>query len=257
MSEQKITALVTGASSGLGAEFCRQLAARCDVIIAVARRAEPMRELANELRVDAELHVIEADLVTIEGVTRTIEALRQLGPVNYLVNNAGFGSHGDFDDNAIAQQQEMVALHINATLSLCRAAIPFMRGLGGGNIINVSSLAAFLPQEGLAVYGASKAFLNVYSLSLEAELADSGIHVQCLCPGFTRTGFHGTTALADLDLSGIPAVHWMQASEVVATSLAALEGKRVLVVPGDMNRLRAQEGLQAQMRDLGLETDNG
>jgi uncharacterized protein len=166
MSGRKVIALVTGASAGLGAEFCRQLAPRCDVIIAVARRRERLAALAIELADAVEMYCVEADLGTIEGVARAMEALRQQGPVNYLVNNAGFGTFGHFDQMSIEGQRSMVSLHIDASITLCRAAIPFMRELGGGTIINVSSLGTFVPGKGMAVYGASKAFLNSYSLAL-------------------------------------------------------------------------------------------
>ncbi len=118
MSGHKKTALVTGASAGLGAEFCRQLARQCEVIIAVARRPDRLEALRVELSGLAELHVIEADLSTIEGVTRTVEALRQQGPVDYLINNAGFSTYGMFEDQMMDGQEDMVGVHINATMSL-------------------------------------------------------------------------------------------------------------------------------------------
>lgn len=246
MSGHKKTALVTGASAGLGAEFCRQLAQECEVIIAVARRADRLEALKNELSGRAELHVVEADLSTIEGVARTIESIRQQGPVDFLVNNAGFGTSGMFEDQLIDVQQEMVSVHINATMALCRAAIPFMRELGGGHIINVSSLASFLTGPGLTVYGASKAFLNFYSQSLQMELVDSGITVQSLCPGFTRTEFHSTPELSEFDTSQIPEESWMDATSVVAISLAALGEGKVIVVPGEKNLELARKGTQLQ-----------
>ncbi|MEH6582807.1 MAG: SDR family NAD(P)-dependent oxidoreductase [Halioglobus sp.] len=249
MSGHKITALVTGASAGLGAEFCRQLAKRCDVIIGVARRGDRLSALAQELEGQAEMHVVEADLGTIEGVARTVEALRQSGPVDYLVNNAGFTTLGNFEDQIIDGQLDMVKVHIDATITLCRAAIPFMRELGGGNIINVSSLSAFLPGPELAVYGASKAFLNHYSVGLQSELAGSGIQVQALCPGYTRTEFHSTEAFSGFDRSRIPDEYWMESASVVSISLAALEEDQVIVVPGEVNQLLAQKGAQ-QQRDL-------
>ena len=249
MSGHKKTALVTGASSGLGAEFCRQLARECEVVIAVARRGDRLQALAEELSGQAEVHVVEADLCTIEGVARTVEAIRQQGPVDYLVNNAGFTTLGKFEDKLVEGQQEMVELHINTTLSLCRAAIPFMRELGGGCIINVSSLGAFLPARGLAVYGATKAFLNYYSQALQLELAGSGIRVQALCPGYTRTEFTSTGELADFDSSVIPDEYWMDAGPVVAASLEALAGEQVVVVPGELNLQMAQKGIQ-QQRDI-------
>ena len=151
MPEHKTTALVTGASAGLGIEFCRQLSARCEVIIAVARRRERLEELARELSGAVELHPVAADLATIEGVTATMEALRQKGPVDLLVNNAGYSTFGNFENLDIDGQRGMLTLHADTTITLCRAAIPFMRELGGGSIINVSSLGAFAPGKGLAV----------------------------------------------------------------------------------------------------------
>ena len=250
MSEHKVTALVTGASAGLGAEFCRQLAPLCDVIIAVARRKERLEALASDLAGSVEVHCLEADLGTVAGVATTMEAIRQQGPVDYLVNNAGFSTFGHFDQLSIEGQREMVNLHVDACITLCRAAIPFMRELGGGKIINVSSMGTFIPSKGMAVYGASKAFLNYYSQALQAELAGSGIEVQALCPGFTRTEFHDSMAEDGFDRSRIPDHMWMNADAVVAASLAALGNGKVLVVPGDDNLDFARAGLQQQLNDL-------
>lgn len=250
MSDHKTTALVTGASAGLGEEFCRQLAGPCDVIIAVARRGERLRELATELQGQVELHVLEADLNSIEGVARTMEALRQKGPVDYLVNNAGFSTYGHFADVQIDSQRAMVDLHCDAAITLCRAAVPFMQELGTGYIINVASVGAFLPGKGLAVYGASKAFLNYFSQALQAEVAGSGIRVQALCPGYIRTEFHDVMAAGGFDRDRIPEQMWMDAPQVVAASLAALAGEQVLVVPGEGNLAMARAGLQRQLDAL-------
>jgi uncharacterized protein len=250
MSGRKISALVTGASSGLGTEFCRQLATRCDVIIAVARRGERLADLADELAGVVEVHALEADLGTIEGVARTMEALRQQGPVEYLVNNAGFGTFGNFERLSIESQRSMVSLHIDASITLCRAAIPFMRQLGGGTIINVSSLGTFVPGKGMAVYGATKAFLNYYSLALQAELVGTGIEVQALCPGFTHTEFHDPMAAGGFERNRIPEQMWMTAAAVVEASLAALGSKQVLVVPGADNKNVARLGLQQQLEGV-------
>ncbi len=250
MSAHKITALVTGASAGLGAEFCRQLADRCDVIIAVARRGERLAQLGEELAGRVELHPVEADLNSVEGVARAMEALRQLGPVDYLVNNAGFGKLGFFPDLGIEGQRDMVGLHIDTTITLCRAAIPFMRERGGGHIINVSSVGAFLPGKGIAVYGASKAFLNFFSQALQAELEGTGIEVQALCPGYTHTEFHQALEAEGFSKSQVPEQMWMEAPEVVASSLAALGSGRVLVVPGEGNIELARAGCQSLLDAL-------
>ncbi|MDG2046673.1 MAG: SDR family NAD(P)-dependent oxidoreductase [Halioglobus sp.] len=250
MSEHKVTALVTGASAGLGAEFCRQLAPLCDVIIGVARRREKLEVLASELAGSVEMHCLEADLSAVEGVAATLEAIRQKGPVDYLINNAGFGTVGHFDQLPINGHREMLNLHIDACITLCRAAIPFMRELGGGQIINVSSLGVFVPGGGMAVYGATKAFLNYYSQALQAELAGSGIEVQALCPGFTHTEFHNSMLVDGFDHTQIPDQMWMNAEAVVAASLAAMGNGQVLVVPGEYNLGVAKTSLQKQVDDL-------
>ncbi len=246
MSAHKSTALVTGASAGLGREFCRRLAGTCEVIIAVARRATELQALAAELEGRAEVHCVEADLTSVEGVARAMEALRQQGPVDYLVNNAGFSTYGAFADLPIEGQRGMVSLHIDATMSLTRAAIPFMRELGGGSIINVSSLVTMAPGKDVAVYGATKAFLNYFSQALQQELAGTGIRVQALCPGFTRTEFQDAMATYGFDKERVPEEFWMSAEDVVAESLAALDSGRVMVVPGEGNRDIARAGLAYQ-----------
>ena len=251
MPDKKITALVTGASAGIGAEGCRQLASPCDVIIATGRREDSLQALAEELADQAEVHVLVADLTQREGLTRVIESLRQQGPVDYLVNNAGFGALGMFADVELEPQQQMVSVHIDATLALCRAAIPFMRDRGAGYIINVSSLSAFGPTAAVAVYGASKAFLNHFSEALQLELAESGIKVQSLCPGYTRSEFHGRDSMAGFDVAHVPEDVWMEAREVVALSLAALEGGQVVVVAGAANKVIARQNAQAQLDRLG------
>ena len=246
----KTVALVTGASSGLGAEFCRQLATRCDVIIAVARRQARLQALADELAGQAELQPIVADLNSVEGVTRVVEALRQKGPADILVNNAGFSTFGQFAHLGIDSQRDMLSLHADATITLCRAAVPFMRERGAGQIINVSSLGAFMPGKGLAVYGATKAFLNYFSQALQLELAGTGIEVQALCPGYIRTEFHDEIATQGFDAGRIPSEMWLEASAVVATSLEALGSGRVLVVPGESFQGLARMGLEGQLAAL-------
>jgi hypothetical protein len=250
MSDRNITAMVTGASAGLGAEFCRQLADRCDVIIAVARRTEPMQSLVEELKDKAEVHIVEADLTTIEGVARATEAIRQQGPLDYLVNNAGFSALGNFEHSELDVQLAMVDLHIGATLSLCRAAIPYMREIGGGYIVNVSSVGALLPSPGVSVYSATKAFLNSYSVSLQAELAGSGISVQALCPGYTRTEIHDIDAMEGFDKAMVPDEYWMEVGPVVSTSLDCLNDESVILVVGEGNLALVKKVLKNQLDSL-------
>lgn len=243
MANHKLTAMVTGASAGLGEAFCRALAEHCDVIIAVARREDRLTALVKELADSAEVHAIQADLTTVIGLTRTVEALRQLGPVDYLVNNAGFGTTGPFASSDLEQELAMVRIHIDAPLVLTRAALPYMRELGGGKIINVSSVAGFLPVNQLAVYGAAKSFISAWSLSLQEEVRSDNIQVQLLCPGYTRTEFHDRESFSAFDKSRVPDDVWMDAETVVATSLAALETAQQVVVPGEHNAQAAQAGL--------------
>ncbi|WP_279246186.1 SDR family NAD(P)-dependent oxidoreductase [Candidatus Litorirhabdus singularis] len=250
MATGKISALVTGASSGIGAEFCRQLAERCEVIIAVGRREVELQALAAELSAKVEVHCVIADLTTVEGQTRVIETLRQKGPVDYLVNNAGFSTLGAFSELDLAPQQAMVELHITAPMALCRAAIPFMRERGGGFIINVSSLVTFGAHPMVAVYGASKVFLNHFSEALQQELADTGIKVQSLCPGYTRSDFHGRDSMQGFDAAMVPESMWMEADEVVRISLAELAGDQVVVVTGAGNQSLASTGLEGQIKRL-------
>ncbi|MEM8660181.1 MAG: SDR family oxidoreductase [Pseudomonadota bacterium] len=252
MSKENCVALVTGASSGIGAEYCRQLAERCGSIIAVARRKERLSELQRSLSTKTNVHAVEADLSTVEGVTRTLEALRQLGPVHYLINNAGFSTFGFFSDQDIQSQRDMVSLHIDATITLCAAAVPYMRQQGNGYIINVASIGGFLPSKGVAVYGATKAFLNFYSQALQAELAGSGIEVQALCPGYTRTEFQAGMDELGFDKSKIPEHMWMSAEKVVTKSLAALGNGQVVVITGDANAGLVKENLQRQIDELAV-----
>jgi short-subunit dehydrogenase len=243
MSDQQTIALVTGASSGLGAEFVHQLAPRCSRVIAVARRAGRLEQLAAELAPVCAVDVLVADLATAEGQGRVVEAIRQRGPLRYLVNNAGFGTFGRFIDCDIDTELAMLRVHQDATLLLTRAALPFMRDNGGGYIINTASIGAFLPMPSTAVYGATKAFLSAFSVSLQAEVAAQGVRVQALCPGLVRTEIHDADTFAGFDKTRLPEQLWMDADAVVAQSLQALDTESVVVVPGSFNLERVQAAL--------------
>jgi len=249
MSDKTI-ALVPGASSGLGREYCRQLAQRCDVVIAVARRQTRLLELQTELAEVTEIYPVVADLSTVEGVARTIDVLRQRGPVDYLVNNAGISTYGKFAEQAIDTQQQMVSLQINAVMALCRAAIPFMKQRSRGAIINVSSVSSFVPYPTMTVYGGCKAFLTSFSEALDMELAEHGIKVQCLCPGLVRTEFHVTDSMAAFELSAVPDSHWGDAANIVSASLSALSSDKVIFAPGENNLQACREGVNRVLQQL-------
>ncbi|PID84657.1 MAG: short-chain dehydrogenase [Chloroflexi bacterium] len=225
-------ALITGASSGIGAEFARQLAALGFNLVLTARREEKLAALATELEAAHHItaEVIAADLAQAEDVTKLESRIENLN-LAILVNNAGFGTTGGFMASDLAVQMAMLNVHIMATMRLTRAALPGMSERGGGTIINVSSIASFLSYGGDINYPASKAYLNVFSKSLQAEMLDQGITVQALCPGLTVTGFHDTE-MVKFDRSKLPASLWMTAEDVVSTSLNSLNPNRVICIPG-------------------------
>ena len=235
------TALITGASSGIGAEFARRLAGRGYDLVLVARREKQLSELAGSLQeehgVGAE--VLVADLARPDEVRRVEQRIAELGGLRLLINNAGFGREGSFARVDVDGQVEMIQVHVVATVRLTRAALPAMIDRKRGAIINVSSLAGFISVPGAVTYCATKAYVNVFSETIAAELRGTGVYVQLLCPGYTYTGFHDTEAYKDFDRSKIPKWLWMPAGAVVAASLKALRRKRFLCIPGVRYRLLA------------------
>ena len=233
------TALITGASSGLGAEFARQFAARGYHLILVARREELLQQLAAELQQQHRItcEVLLADLSQRSGIEKVEKHIASLTRIDLLVNNAGFGTYGLFNEVAAARHEDMINVHILATVRLCRAALPKMVEQGSGGIINVSSVAAFLPMIGNVNYSASKAYLVTFSEALHSEWKERGIKVQALCPGFTYTGFHDTPEYSGFDRNEVPRSWWMRAETVVATSLRNLAHGAPICVPGLRYRL--------------------
>ena len=247
-------ALITGASSGIGQEFARQLAAHCDEIIITGRRQERLQQLVDTLRSQhIQADAVPADLNSTIGIAKLVETIRQRGPFRYLVNNAGFSTLGPFTEQQPASQEAMLSVHIQATMQLTLAALAGMQQAGCGYIINVSSLVALAPFGGLAVYGGSKAFINNFSAAVQQEVAAQDIKIQCLCPGYTRTEFHQHAAFDQFDASSVPDALWMDPDQVVRESLAALhsESEHVMVVPGANNQAMARKLLQQQLEALG------
>lgn len=231
--------LITGASSGIGAAYARQLASQGYALILVARRADALSAIARDLeaRFGADVAICPADLSQEEGIARVEALIQRYDDITLLINNAGFGTMGSFVTKDVAVQTMMCRLHMEAPMRLCRAVLPLMVSKGAGAIINVSSIAAFRPSPHNVVYGATKAFLNQFSLGLAIELRGTGVRVQALCPGFTRTAFHDTPEFADFQRERVPSCSWKSADEVVRISLKRLEGKSVIVVTGWRNRL--------------------
>lgn len=233
------TALVTGASSGLGAAFSRALASQGYGLILVARREERLTALAAELRdhhhVSAEPLV--ADLASPSGVELVEARIAELPTLDLLVNNAGFGTTGTFADVRLGKHLDMIHVHVVASVRLCHAALPGMIARGSGGIINVSSVAAVMPQGGHVTYCATKAYLRVFSETLRTELKGTGVQVQALVPGFTYTEFHDQPELEGFDRSQVPEALWMSAERVVEASLKALGRDRGVCIPGFRNRV--------------------
>jgi short-subunit dehydrogenase len=224
-------ALVTGASSGIGEAFARELAAQQTDLVLVARSAERLESLSVELR---EAHgvgvdVLAADLTTDTGRGVACDRLRSdHEPIDLLINNAGIGTSGAFGDIPCERETQLVTTNVVAVVELAHAAVAAMKARRHGGVLNVSSLSGFQPYPFGATYGASKAFVNSFSRALHTELAAHGVKVLALCPGFTRTRFQRS---AGITRTPIPRWLWLEAEEVAREGLAALQaGKAVRVV---------------------------
>jgi short-subunit dehydrogenase len=228
------TALITGASAGMGAEFARQLAAAGTNLIVVARRLDRLTKLARELQAEhpVTIETLQADLSTLDGIERVERRITDDPTFDLLVNNAGFGGGpGSFWEREAGHHLNMVQVHVAATVRLCRAALPGMIARGRGGVINLASMAAFSPFSG-PMYSGTKAFLVMFSENLKSELRGTGVRVQALCPGMTHTEFH---EVAGIDEAIVPKPFWMTAEKVVRISLRRL-GRGTVCIPGWENK---------------------
>ena len=232
------SALVTGASSGIGASFARRLAAGGCALTLVARREDRLNELADSLRKrhDVDVEVLPADLASAAGVDAVTARLTEGEPVELLVNNAARSAQGSFAELSPEIIDAQIQLNVVALTRLARAAVTGMRARGYGGILNVSSMASVTASPGTAVYGASKAFVTSLTESLYAELAGTGVHVTALLPGFTHTEFH---AANDVEISYLPSIAWLDADAVARAGLDAVAAGRPLAVPGPQYKLAA------------------
>jgi short-subunit dehydrogenase len=220
-------ALVTGPTSGIGREFARVLAAEGYDLVLVARDEQRLAALAGDLRQSrgVRCEVVVADLSDRDDVL-TVEQRLQHGDVDLLVNNAGFGLKRQFDANEIETEQVSLDVHVAAVLRLSHAALGPMLARGRGDIVNVSSVAGFLPR---GTYGANKAWVTSFSAWANVRYARGGVRILALCPGFTRTEFHQRF---DADMAGIPRFMWLDVETVVREGLADLRRGRAISVPG-------------------------
>jgi uncharacterized protein len=232
------TALVTGASSGIGSEVAKQLAARGYSVVLVARREERLRSLATELSLEhgTEAEVIACDLGEEAERDRLESELRSGGrSVEVLVNNAGFGHQADFSRSSRERMVDMVRLNVEAVVDLTSRFIGPMVERGRGSVINVASTGAFQPLPGSAVYGASKAFVLSFSEAIRTELRGSGVTVTAVCPGPVPTEFPGVE-------DRTPGIVWTSAETVARQAVEGAEHDKRVVVPGLLNRAGALVG---------------
>jgi uncharacterized protein len=224
-------AVVTGASAGIGKEFCEQLAARGYDLLIVSRDAFRLEELKRMLEKDrgVSVDVFPADLSLDDDVSRLVGVVAALPRLALLVNNAGFGTQEPLVNASPAQQEAMLRLHTLAPMRLTQAALPLLVARHGGGIINVSSVASFLYAPESVNYCATKAYLTTFSEGLASELVGTGVRIQALCPGFTHSEFHQRMAA---DVGDRPGWMWLSARQVVTTSLRNLErGGPVVCIP--------------------------
>ena len=228
-------ALVTGASEGIGRAMAKQLAAEGTNLVVVARDRSRLESLATE--VDVSVEVLVADLGDADQLRVVEDRLSSAeDPVDLLVNNAGFGNTGDFWDLGVDAETAVLKVNCLAILRLSHAAAGAMRTNGRGGILNVSSVAAFVPSSRGTTYGATKAFVSSFSEGLHLALKDYGIHVTALHPGFTRTEFQDR---ASYDTSHLPDAVWQSAGDVARIGLEAVKKNKATVTSGLQNKVSA------------------
>jgi len=220
-------ALITGPTSGIGQGYARRYARDGYDLVLVARDADRLTALSNELRGQAgSVEVLPADLADPAGRARVAERLD--AGVRVLVNNAGFGTTGDFWATDPAVLQSQLDVNVTAVMQLTRAALPAMIDAGAGTVVNIASVAGLVPGRG-STYSASKAWVIAFSEGLAVGLQGTGVGVHAVCPGYVHTEFH---ARAGIDMTKLPSFMWLEVDDVVNESLADIAAGKVISVPG-------------------------
>ena len=236
MAGERKTALVTGASSGIGAELARIHAERGGDLIVVARRQERLKSLKAELEAahGITVHVLPKDLTQTGAPQQVYEEVRSLGvPVDYLVNNAGFGYRGFFHKQDWATNEAMIQVNVLALAALTRLFVPDMIARHSGRILNLGSMAGFMPGPLNAIYYASKAFVVSFSEAIANELRDTGVTVTALCPGPTESEFTRIAQMSDVNLTRTMA----STHQVAETGYEAMLRGKTVIVPGLANKI--------------------
>jgi short-subunit dehydrogenase len=235
--------LVTGASSGIGADIARELARRGHQTVLVARSEESLRSLADEIGTpDVAAHVLPTDLSDRSARAALLDRVADLGlSVDVLVNNAGYSTLGPVVEADTEDEMAMLEVDVVAVQDLCTRFVPGMVERGRGAVLNVGSTAAFQPLPGQANYAAAKAYVLSYSLSLAGELSGTGVSATCLCPGPVHTGFADRASFDPDDFdSSLPGVMWVTSPEVAKCGVDALAKGRLYAIPGLANQVGAR-----------------
>jgi len=228
--------MITGASAGIGREFARQLADRARTLVLVARREQRLNDLRDELRnrnAQLNVHVHAVDLCNKSQIDELVRWLDQNKiSIDFLINNAGLGDYGPFATSPLERDDEMLQVNVVALTTLTRRLLPQMVAEKRGAILNVSSSAGFLPIPGMAVYAASKAYVNSFSEALRAELRGASVTVTALCPGPVHTEFGDVAKRPGREPETGPGFVYVSAENTARDALAAVEAERPLVIPG-------------------------
>jgi uncharacterized protein len=234
------TALITGASLGIGLEFARTFAAAKSDLVLVARNQEKLQTIAIELQTTYGIvvKVITADLSDMKEVQKVYDTCKSENiKIDYLVNNAGFGDFGFFIESDWDKQAQMIDLNIKSLTKMCRLFIPDMVARKTGKILNVASTAAFQPGPTMAVYYATKSYVLFFSEAIYNELQGTGVHVTCLCPGATESGFQAAAAMQESNL--VKGKKLPTAKEVAVFGYSSMMKNKMTVIHGLMNTIMA------------------